>query len=524
MKIDKIILLLILSLAFALRFYNVGQLPAGIHQDEESHGYNAFSLLHTGRDRYGESFPILFRSFGSYQPPVYTYLATIPVGLFGNNITSVRSISVLAGVLLVLLTYLFAREFFKEKKWLPLIAALVIAIAPWSIYFSRLVAEGNLGVLFFISSLYVSIKSLKKPELFPIATILLAISTHAYYSERIISILFLPLFIILYKNYFLENKKWLAIGLVSFGIVMLPHVFIAQTGALTRRLDEVGYLGQKFILFEFINRYLIYLSPRNVFFDLGAMLGRMPPEMGVYYTTFIVPFFIGLFNLKKLISMGLFKLFVALVLITPAAAALTGDSYYPLRALDLIWLFGLVISVGMFTIIKFLPRKIGVSILILVVIQSLLSFYISYFVLFKYERAKDYGNSHMLLIDKLKNYSNYSVVVDSARYPGAGLRMAYLTTYDPIDLQKQLKSQLKTPYYSKDVHLYEDYRLNNIEYRALDWGEISCKPNILIVGDYISISPDQVKEHNLKTEFELKDISGENALFGYSTNPKNPCN
>ena len=154
MKLKHFLLVLIICLAFFLRFYKLGEIPAGIHPDEESHGYNAFSLLKTGKDRYGEKFPILFRSFGSYQPPIYTYLATIPVGLFGNTIVSVRSVSAVIGTILVLITYFFSLELFKTKgrRWVALIAALVVAISPWAIYFSRLVAEGNLGVTFFASS------------------------------------------------------------------------------------------------------------------------------------------------------------------------------------------------------------------------------------------------------------------------------------------------------------------------------------------------------------------------------------
>ena len=107
MKLKYFLLLLIIGLAFFLRFYKLGEIPSGIHPDEESHGYNAFSLLKTGRDRYGQSAPVLFRSFGSYQPPIYTYLAMIPVSAFGNTIASVRSVSAVVGTFLVVITYFF---------------------------------------------------------------------------------------------------------------------------------------------------------------------------------------------------------------------------------------------------------------------------------------------------------------------------------------------------------------------------------------------------------------------------------
>ncbi len=527
MKFKYFLLILIIGLAFFLRFYKLGEIPAGIHPDEESHGYNAFSLLKTGKDRYGQTFPILFRSFGSYQPPVYTYLAMVPVGLFGNTIASVRSVSAVVGVFLVVITYFFVQELFdaKEKSWLGLIAALIVAISPWSVYFSRLVAEGNLGVTFFVLSLLLLIVSTKKAWVFPFATLSLGISTHAYYSERIIAVLFLPIFIYLFRRHLWnENRKWLLTGLFVFVVVMFPHLLILTSGALTRRLAQVGYNGDKPFVTEFLKRYLIYFDPRNIFFDLGSDLGRMPPNLGVFYTIFVVPFFVGLANLRKFIRKEFTTMFIMLIAILPVAAALTGDSYYPLRSLSLIWIISIIISVGSFVILNTLNKSLRLIVLVVVLISVLFSLYVSYFILFKYETAKDYGNAYVTLAQRLENYKDYKIVVDSSREYGAGLRIAYFAKYDPVDLQKQLRSQLRTPYYSKDVALYEDYIIHNVEVKVIDWGEIECTEHMLIVGDTLSISAVQAKEHNLKYEFEVKDISGYDGVIAYTNNPTEKCN
>ena len=87
---NLIVLVLIVILAFVLRFYRLGEVPLGFHQDEISQAYNSFSILKTGHDRYAQLLPILFRSFGSYQPPNYTYLTPIPIYFFGNTIFAAR--------------------------------------------------------------------------------------------------------------------------------------------------------------------------------------------------------------------------------------------------------------------------------------------------------------------------------------------------------------------------------------------------------------------------------------------------
>ena len=47
------LLLLILLLALFLRFWQLGEIPSGIHMDEADTGYSAYSILKTGLSQYG---------------------------------------------------------------------------------------------------------------------------------------------------------------------------------------------------------------------------------------------------------------------------------------------------------------------------------------------------------------------------------------------------------------------------------------------------------------------------------------
>lgn len=46
-----------------LRFFNLGAVPVGLHTDEAYFGYNAFSILTTGREMTGDFLPIHLESF-----------------------------------------------------------------------------------------------------------------------------------------------------------------------------------------------------------------------------------------------------------------------------------------------------------------------------------------------------------------------------------------------------------------------------------------------------------------------------
>ena len=53
MKRTGIVLSALTALAFLLRVWHLGTVPPGLDADEASIGYNAYSLLVTGRDEFG---------------------------------------------------------------------------------------------------------------------------------------------------------------------------------------------------------------------------------------------------------------------------------------------------------------------------------------------------------------------------------------------------------------------------------------------------------------------------------------
>ena len=78
------LLIIVLIVAATLRFWNLGTNPPGLTPDEAALGYNAYSILKTGRDEFGKSFPIIFKSFGDYKPGLYVYLDVPFVAALGS--------------------------------------------------------------------------------------------------------------------------------------------------------------------------------------------------------------------------------------------------------------------------------------------------------------------------------------------------------------------------------------------------------------------------------------------------------
>src|SRR3990172_7352515 len=126
----------ILLLAAVVRVYDIGANPPGFFADEASYGYNAYTILHTGKDEYGARLPLFFQAFGEYKLPVYTYSIVPFIAVFGLTEVAVRLTSALYGVLTVLAVYLLVRALFQQRG-MALAAAAILAILPLHLHYSR---------------------------------------------------------------------------------------------------------------------------------------------------------------------------------------------------------------------------------------------------------------------------------------------------------------------------------------------------------------------------------------------------
>src|SRR3990170_3968517 len=145
----KILILLIVLISFFLRFYRLADYPA-LNADEAAIGYNAYSLVETGKDEHGNPWPIHFQSFNDYKPGFYFYMVLPFVKVLGLTELAVRIPGALFGVGTVLLIYFLCRELFPDIKlkmnnplrgrnWnleIGEIAGLFLAISPWHLHFS----------------------------------------------------------------------------------------------------------------------------------------------------------------------------------------------------------------------------------------------------------------------------------------------------------------------------------------------------------------------------------------------------
>ena len=157
------ILLFLVSVSFFARIFYLGGVPPGLSNDEADIGYDAYSLLLTGKDQWGVKFPITFKGFGDYRLPVYTYAVVPFVKIFGLNATAVRLPSAISAIGIILATFFLGKILFGKRA--GLFAAFFAAFAPWVFGMTRVGIESPMATALFLFGLILFLRSEKSPAL-----------------------------------------------------------------------------------------------------------------------------------------------------------------------------------------------------------------------------------------------------------------------------------------------------------------------------------------------------------------------
>ncbi len=118
----------ILLLAAFFRLYRLHTLPWGLSQDEVVNADISLSVLA------GEGAPFLAGGFG--HEPLFHYLQATTLTLFGDNVVGIRMPAVMAGMVLVTVSYTLMWHIFGPVA--ALVTAVGLAVSWWPVIFSRI--------------------------------------------------------------------------------------------------------------------------------------------------------------------------------------------------------------------------------------------------------------------------------------------------------------------------------------------------------------------------------------------------
>jgi len=393
----------LLAITFILRLSGLAFSPPGFFCDETSIGYNAYSILETGKDEKGIRLPVFFKAFGDYKNPVYIYLATIPIKFLGLSVFSVRLTSAVLGIGSILLFIYFL--YLIKKSWLfALSGGLILSLMPWHFQFSRIAFEA-ISLVFFITVdmvLFALYLKTKKPIYYLFFGLSMVVSFFAYSTGRLI-IPFSAILVALIwrKELFGVNHiqnlgrerinifiSALTIALLS--LILIYDHYIDPTGILTRPHDVLIIDDKPGILViaeRFLENYFNHFSPAFLFGRGDLNLRHSPGVSSMLFVSFFLPLVAGIVYFAQRIKKSKLALFLlAELIIFPAASSITviNEGAQSTRTIHIVPFAALIITYGVWKIIKALGKKQVYLLVVLLVFAffETVMFYKYYFTLY----------------------------------------------------------------------------------------------------------------------------------------------
>jgi len=460
MKTHKIFFILIL--AIVLRFLFIGTMPA-LNPDEAALGYNAYSLLKTGKDEHGSSWPIHFKSFGDYKPGGYVYLALPFIKILGLTPLATRLPNLILSILTIYYFYLLINQLSKNDN-LAALSALILTISPWYLHFSRGAWEAGAALAFTVIGTYCFFKNQKY-----LFILFFSLSLYTYHSARLITPLLAIFLIILnYKIEIRNWKKWLLP--IVFGIIIcLPVLFsfLHQGGA--SRLNGVGLAADKgplnraeellnqhgntkifnriihnkrvLYLLSWGQKYASHFNPNFLFINGDEVPRSKVPEMGLLYLIELPLLIYGFYQSKKRNQLNL--LMFSWLLIAPIASSLTFQAPSALRSLPMVVPLSYFIAVGIINTQKVYPPEGGRAIYCLLIAIYLFSFayYLDAYYRHYQKRwpfAWNYGFAQIVpYVESQKN--QYDHIFFTNKFDQPYILYLFFSQYPPAQLQPQIK-------------------------------------------------------------------------------------
>lgn len=351
-KREWIIIAGCIVLAVVLRFWQLGNIPEGFHSDEAAYGYNAYSILKTGKDEYGKAFPLVLRSYGDYKAAVDSYLAIPFIYVGGLHEWAVRAPSAVFGILFILLTYALVLRVSKDRR-LSLVATAIATISPVGILLSRVQSDPLICATFFFFAIFCWFRWLDTRRTRFI--VLLAVSVFlSFYTYTITRLFAVPFFLVLglwYWTEFDKKARLVFCGILSAIIIAVIGLYISPAGTyfsqvnvfstsivqlpLDEEIREDGtqkvplwitrVIHNKVVAYGqyFLKNYTDYFSFEYLFTQAKEPLREQIPHQGVLMLIDLPFLLVGIYMVfRKRLSYG--KFFLIWWLLAPTVLSVTG--------------------------------------------------------------------------------------------------------------------------------------------------------------------------------------------------------
>jgi 4-amino-4-deoxy-L-arabinose transferase-like glycosyltransferase len=339
-----LLLVLVVVIGVSLYFFRLTTSPAGFFVDESSVAYNAYTISQTGKDEFGNQWPLFFQAFGDYKNPVYIYLLATIFKITGPGILVARLSSAVCVLAAIGLLGLLATRLTEENRTGPVVGVLVslsAVVTPWFFELGRVSFEVALFPFTVVLFLFLLRRTTEQSDWHWSNSIYLALAaalmTYTYSVGRLLGPL-LALGVIIFAT----RSRWPGVlrfwALYLLTLVPLISYQRLHNSALTSRFNVVSYVREdtsvSMIGWQFLKHYLANIDPRRIFWNGDPNIYQVIHVYGqpaMLMATFVL-FLLGIWLVlrdKRNDRWWWFSAYGLLVSIIPAS--LTLDYFHMLR-------------------------------------------------------------------------------------------------------------------------------------------------------------------------------------------------
>lgn len=447
-------IVLLTLVGLGLRVFRLENRPLGFTWDEAALGYNAYSLLRTGRDEYGQPLPLVLKSFGDFKPGLYSYLAVPTIRFFGLNEFAVRLPSAFFGALLIPIMYLLIIRLLRQR--VAVFSAALMAINPWSIHFSRAAWEANIALFFTSIAVLLFVRRRFLSSAFFFGLTFLTYQGAKFFTPSLLLILLFQ-----YRKSFKPKQLVLPGFVLAFLLLPIVTGLSTQSGRLkvfsvfsyTRspatiseilKQDDASNFNLIYFLFHpetldqlrgISQRYLNHFSPKFLFFTGDWSNPRQAtPFVGYLHLPELLTLTIGLYLCLKHPRPGV-RVLLAWLLLAPLPSALSRDIISAVRSLPLVVPLTAISALGFSSLTRKKIVLVGTTLIFL--------FFFSYFLDLYFVHSPHYTATGWLFPYKpalglVHQYQDqYSRVVISDALGQPYIFALFYLRYDPYQYQSQ---------------------------------------------------------------------------------------
>ncbi len=496
MKIRFFYLLLIIILAGVLRLYRLDLVPPSLSWDEVDVGYNAYTIANWRYDEWGKFMPVVFKSFEDDKNPAHIYFTALSVRILGTSDFSVRLPAALFGIFNVIMVCFLTQELFK-KNYLSLLAALFLAVSPYSLQFSRFNHEANFALFFMMAGLYLFIKGLQNGFLLPMSYLSFGISLLSYHSSKVIVPVIILLLFGLYHKSIWRLKFYFFIAVIiltTFGVVFFYNPALSGSA----RISQTAISGQN-LPGKYFAAYLSHFSWKYLFESGDSNVRHSVQAVGEFYKIEVILLIVGILGLvlrrskESLIILTWF-------FIAPIPASIAQETPHAARSLFMMGSGQIISAYGFYQLLVYFKNKkmqlIITAIILITLLYQFTNYLNYYYNLYPIKSATDWQYGMKQIAEYInKNEKYLQVFITEERHQPYAFMLYFLKT--------PLPDFISTVQYN--THENRSYNLVSgySKFQFGGWDKIQSMPD---KGRLYVLTPSEYDGLAHKNDFQIKKL------------------